>query len=182
MNDSLVRAVLRSIPTQPLPDLGAAVMARLESPNEATERRPAKTRFAFARWFWAPRSFQLQWRPAYAFAVIALIGAFALLRAGGPGNTPAQTVLVQFRLDAPDAHQVELAGNFTNWKPLHRLQRTGNGVWTIVVPVTPGVHSYGFVVDGRSWVVDPSARTVADGFGGVNSQLAVLSPETSKSL
>jgi hypothetical protein len=180
MNDSLVQAVLRGIPTDPLPDLGPAVLARLDAAARVNDHPAAKTRFALTRWFWTPRSFQLQWRPAYGFAVIALIGAFALLRAGN--EAPVQTVLVQFRLDAPAAQQVQLAGNFTNWKPIHRLQRTGNGIWTIVVPVTPGVHNYSYVVDGKTWVIDPAARTVADGFGGVNSQLAVLSPETSKSL
>jgi 1,4-alpha-glucan branching enzyme len=134
------------------------------------------------KWLWAPRPFALQWRPAYAFAVLALVGVFGVLGQGNPASTPVQTVLVQFRLDAPQAQQVQLAGNFTNWEPAHRLKRTGTGVWTVVVPVTPGVHSYGFVVDGKRWVVDPAARTVSDGFGGMNSQLAVLSPETSISL
>jgi hypothetical protein len=181
MNDSLVQAVLRSIPTTPMPDLGPAVLARLQSTN-APARPAPKRAFALAEWFWAPRSFALQWRPAYAFALIAFVGAFALLSRAGTGTAPTQTILVQFRLDAPHANQVQLAGNFTNWKPIHRLQRSGTGVWTVVVAVTPGVHSYGFVVDGKSWVVDPAARSVADGFGGINSQLALLSPETSKSL
>jgi 1,4-alpha-glucan branching enzyme len=88
-----------------------------------------------------------------------------------------QQVLVQFRLDAPQASRVALAGNFTDWQPTYELTRTAGGVWTITIPLQQGVHRYAFVVDGGTWQPDPLAPSVADGFGGQNSQIAVLSPD-----
>jgi 1,4-alpha-glucan branching enzyme len=93
--------------------------------------------------------------------------------------TATHQVLVQFRLDAPDASGVALAGNFTDWEPKYQLTRTAGGVWTVTVPLAQGVHKYAFVVDGKTWQPDPLAPSVADGFGGENSQIAVLSPDVS---
>lgn len=100
--------------------------------------------------------------------------------AGTPGARPAAArVFIQFRLDAPEASEVRLAGSFSEWQPRHRLHQTAGGVWSILVPLEPGVHDYAFIVDGEEWVVDPVAPRVDDGFGGVNSRLSVLLPEGS---
>jgi len=89
---------------------------------------------------------------------------------------------VQFRFTAPAAHMVSLAGDFSNWSPSYTLTRSEPGVWTIVVPLKPGVHDYSFVVDGDKWTPDPSAPPTADGFGGVNSRIAVLSSDVKSAL
>lgn len=181
--EKLIAGIVRSVPTRPLPDLSAAVMSRLPasaSPAAATSRDNSVLNAI--SWLWAPRP--VQWRPAYGIAMVALLAVFGTLRlttADAP-IAATQEVLVEFRLEAPDAKQVQLAGNFSNWKPAHAMKRSAAGTWTVVVPMTPGVHNYGFVVDGDRWVVDPTAQAVSDGFGGVNSQLAVLSPEQSRSL
>jgi len=92
------------------------------------------------------------------------------------GNHSAAKVFVQFRLDAPHASAVRLAGSFTGWKPTYTLQQVTSGVWSILIPLEPGVHDYAFVVDGTEWVADPAAPKVDDGFGGINSRLSVLLP------
>jgi 1,4-alpha-glucan branching enzyme len=74
------------------------------------------------------------------------------------------------------ARQVALAGSFSDWQPAYALQQVAEGVWTIVLPIAPGVHDYAFVVDGEQWVTDPFAPQVDDGFGGANSRLTVLAP------
>ena len=84
---------------------------------------------------------------------------------------------VHFRLDAPGASSVQLAGDFTEWQPTHELHEVSPGVWAAVVPVRAGVHDYAFVVDGEQWRPDPLAMQVDDGFGGTNSRLSVLPPE-----
>jgi len=87
----------------------------------------------------------------------------------------------EFLLSAPGAKNVAVAGDFSGWKPVHVMTRSEAGVWTVVVPLDPGVHDYAFVVDGERWVPDPTAPPVNDGFGGVNSRLAVLSPDNGRS-
>jgi 1,4-alpha-glucan branching enzyme len=127
------------------------------------------------------------WRPAYAFSAAAVVLALIL----GPARVPlpdAATVavpaevLVQFRLDAPQAQVVTLAGDFTGWQQAHPLKRSEPGVWTVVVPLEPGVHDYAFIVDGERWMPDPMAPAVSDGFGGLNSRISVLAPDSRRPL
>lgn len=184
--DAMIRDLLRGIPTQRLPDLGPSVLQRIRAaglaPSPVQGKQPRASRLI--DWFWSARPLTLHWRPAYAMALLALLALTPVMaRTMVDGESPApEQVLVQFRLDAPAAHGVQLAGNFTNWKATVAMKRTGNGVWTVVLPLEPGVHSYSFVVDGEKWVADPTAPAVSDGFGGQNSQLAVLVPDQARSL
>ena len=140
----------------------------------------AQTPFArLLGWLLAPRPVALMWRPAYAFAGVVAVAGLVAIGAIAQGGSSARSsqVFTQFTLNAPDAERVQLAGDFTNWKPEYTMRKSAPGVWTIVVPLEPGVHSYSFVVDEEQWIADPSAPSVDDGFGGTNSRLAVLSPD-----
>lgn len=181
--EKLFADVLRSLPTLAA-DLTPAVMHRIDEAEQAhlvshTPPRFGKLRGALS-WLWSPRPISWQWRPAYAFAVVALLAVMPALRSGDV--IADKQVLVQFRLDAPNARAVRLAGDFSSWQPTYSLTRSGPGVWTVVVPLEPGVHDYAFVVDGEQWTPDPMAPAVADGFGGLNSRLAVLSPDKPKAM
>lgn len=188
--ESQIDAVLGAIPSQQLPDLAPAVLARIRRESRARARSAAPqspgTRLRDAGdWLLRPRAISIAWRPAYALAAAALFMAvFAMdsLRQR-PASVAAapQQVLTQFVLTAPGAKNVAVAGDFSGWKPVHVMTRSESGVWTVVVPLDPGVHDYAFVVDGERWVADPSAPPVNDGFGGVNSRLAVLSPDNGRS-
>lgn len=134
---------------------------------------------AAAGWLWNPRPISVRLRPAYAFAAAI---AFALVLVLPPGSDESRAasadaeVLVQFRLDAPQASTVEVSGSFTGWQTSHDLHQTAPGTWTVVLPLEPGVHEYAFVVDGERWMPDPLAPAVDDGFGGTNSRLSLLPP------
>lgn len=160
-------------------------------------------------WLWNPRPVQVALRPVHALAAAGAIAAVALFTQGtpwgsggaefggaefggpdqpvasAPGAAAAPTesegprVLVHFRLDAPDAGSVRLAGDFTEWQPTLAMHEQLPGVWSVVVPLEPGVHDYAFVVDGEEWRPDPLAQQVDDGFGGTNSRLALLAPSAS---
>lgn len=84
--------------------------------------------------------------------------------------------LVQFVLVAPGASKVTVAGDFNDWNPAATpLQpvRAG-GVWMVSVPLAPGRYEYSFIVDGESWVADPSAPTVVESdFGDPSSVVTV---------
>ena|SRR5688572_3216734 len=176
-----VRAILSARPT---PDVTAAVMSQIGSlePLPAPRRRGVIGRLTAL--LWAPREIAI--RPLYALGLAAVLLMLVWLPWSGERSAPdvlagagqAQPqVFVQFRLDAA-ASRVQLAGSFTNWEPRYELRQSGPGVWTITVPLSEGVHDYAFVVDGGRWVPDPYAPQIGDGFGGTNSRLALLSPET----
>lgn len=103
--------------------------------------------------------------------------ASAVSAGEGGARAPDGRVYVQFRLRAPDAESVAVAGDFTDWEPAHYLSDVdGDGVWTGRVPLRPGLHEYMFVVDGSEWVTDPGAeRYVDDGFGHRNAVVTITS-------
>jgi 1,4-alpha-glucan branching enzyme len=70
---------------------------------------------------------------------------------------------------------VAIAGDFTDWAPnLGMDDSDGDGIWTVRVPMKPGVHEYMFLIDGTRWVTDPNAeRYEQDGYGHSNAILAV---------
>jgi len=175
------------IDERPAPDLTAQIMRRIEELGVA----PAQPGIwnMLAGLIWTPRRVELQWRPAYAIAAAAAVILFLIVLPYG-WRTPAAAprslaaagdtdprLFVQFRLDAPDAMDVRLAGSFTNWQPRYELHQASPGVWTITLPLSAGVHDYVFVVDGQRWVADPYAQKVDDGFGGVNSRIALVAPD-----
>jgi hypothetical protein len=197
-SNALFAGVLRSISPRPLPNLGAAVLRRIDAVEEsaispwagsATTRRSS----GLIGWFWSPARISISLRPVYAIGVAAVLAVIVGVR--GVANvdrfaekpdvataTGSQEVLVQFRFEAPQARAVSLAGDFSNWAPTYALKRSEPGVWTIVVPLKPGVHDYSFIVDGEKWMPDPAAPPMADGFGGMNSRIAVLASDTKRSL
>ncbi|HEX7118497.1 MAG TPA: glycogen-binding domain-containing protein [Longimicrobiales bacterium] len=169
-----------------------AVVARGATTADAGRAGLAGVLRRLDAWLWRPRTLEVRFRPAVAMAaaaiaVLAVGTGRALLDAPSASAPPlAETpatprVFVHFRLDAAGAAEVRLAGDFTGWEPAYALQESAPGVWSVVVPLEPGVHDYAFVVDGERWVADPLAPHVDDGFGGQNSRLAVMLPGDGRS-
>lgn len=93
-----------------------------------------------------------------------------------PPAAPEDTV-VGFRLAAPDARAVAVAGDFNDWRPETLPMTAGpDGTWSATAALPPGRYAYMYVVDGR-WTTPPDApRTQDDGFGALNGVLDVLAP------
>jgi cyclomaltodextrinase / maltogenic alpha-amylase / neopullulanase len=73
---------------------------------------------------------------------------------------------VTFHFTAPDASAVYVAGDFNTWgenkggavsKSEAAMTKGEGGVWEKEMTLTPGPHSYKFVVDGNRWENDPNA-------------------------
>ena len=187
MSDEIDRATDETrafLDARPSPDLRPAVMRRIEGLEPSGSSRRPRMLERVAIFLWAPREISI--RPAFALVGVgaALILGLVSYRGEAPpvaeevaSGGAAPQVFVQFRLEAA-ASRVQLAGSFTNWQPRYELLQYAPGVWTITVPLTQGVHDYAFVVDGREWVPDPYAPQIGDGFGGTNSRLTLLSPDT----
>ena len=176
------------IASRTAPDLTASVMRQIAQ----QDLRPA----APARWgflsralaaLWTARDVSFTFRPAYGLAgaaAVVLLLLFlptrepAVIETQQAAATVEPHLFVQFRLQAPDASDVRLAGSFTGWEARHSLHQAAPGLWTVTLQLPRGVHDYAFVVDGMTWVADPFAQQVNDGFGGVNSRIALLPPDT----
>jgi hypothetical protein len=188
-SERLFDLVVRAIPAEPLPELAPAVLQRIRNrqPDSvatlATASRLTSKRTGMFDWLWRPRPIAVAWRPAYGLAAAALLAVAVIAKTSrqNEGLLPGPSqVLTQFMLNAPDARAVSLAGDFTSWQPAYAMTRSEQGVWTVVVPLDPGIHQYSFVVDGERWVPDPAAPAVNDGFGGLNSRIAVMTPDARK--
>jgi hypothetical protein len=176
-SDPLARAA--SAYRDSLPTLDASFDAAVRA---AVRGRPRRA--AVPLWRWPLRgSVRPIWVPlaAAAAAVLALLavprGAPPPAGRGAATATapPRDTVFVQFRLTAPRAHSVAVAGSFDGWDPRALpMTRRPDGVWIITIPLPVGEHTYQFVVDGSRWEPDPAVKgRVADGFGGTNSVIVV---------
>lgn len=82
---------------------------------------------------------------------------------------------VLFALDAADATEVYITGEFTNWSregiPLER--DPSDNLWKTIVDIEPGEYEYRFVVDGV-WIRDPNNKDyIRNEFGQENSLLVV---------
>lgn len=65
---------------------------------------------------------------------------------------------VNFKLEAPEAKEVFLAGTFNDWDTAARPMKKGaKGIWRTRMSLEPGVYEYRFVVDGE-WMDDPACK------------------------
>ena len=68
----------------------------------------------------------------------------------------AETLPVTFRLHAPDAKIVAVAGEFNDWDATSLpMRKSTNGDWSASIRVPAGDYGYKFVVDGQ-WTFDPA--------------------------
>jgi 1,4-alpha-glucan branching enzyme len=90
--------------------------------------------------------------------------------------TPTKQFLqALFKLHAPEAKNVYLAGSFNNWAidSASMMKRLDDGTWLKELPLPNGTYHYKFVVDGK-WVEDPAnSSTESDGLGGKNSLITI---------
>lgn len=100
-------------------------------------------------------------------APAAGVDSFAL------GDAPGGDRVV--RVHAPHAARVEIAGDFTDWRPV-ALAPAGHGWWTATLRVAPGTHQVNLRLDGSRWVAPPGLTVITDEFGGSFGLLTVAAP------
>jgi chromosome partitioning protein len=88
---------------------------------------------------------------------------------------------VVFSVEAPDASEVQLAGDFNDWMPDLTEMEPAGGIWIKTLQLAPGRYRYRYVVDGE-WRCDPCNTAMQPSpFGGYDSLLVVestLVPDT----
>ena len=170
------------VDARPAPDFVNAVMSEVGRLEGYRARRPHGWMARTGERLWTPRVVTFAVRPAYtllAAAAVLLLAVVLMNQWSDRSSTLArqggiEKVYVQFRLQSSDATEVRLAGSFTGWQPQYQLRETAPGLWTVTLPLVPGVHDYAFIVDGQRWVTDPYAAAVQDGFGGSNSRITLV--------
>jgi 1,4-alpha-glucan branching enzyme len=77
-------------------------------------------------------------------------------------------------VDAPQAEEVILTGDFTRWsREGIRLRRSSDGQWGTVLRIPPGEYEYRLVIDGQ-WADHLDApKRVPNPFGSFNCVLVV---------
>lgn len=86
----------------------------------------------------------------------------------GPALPAGREVVVR----APGASRVDLAGDFTDWRPV-TLQPAGDGGWRTILPIRPGLHRLAVRIDQGSWQAPPGVRPVQSEFGGEVAEIVV---------
>lgn len=176
------------------PGAGADARARLDAAWGALP--PPRRRMGWRTWLFAPRLSPLG---ALGLAGAAAALTLVLVRATAPraaspvavqavaavptvpvraaaarAGAEAGAVITQFTLEAPGARRVALVGDFNGWDPTATPLAERDGAWRVAIPLGPGRHAYGFVVDDSQWVADPASPRESDAdFGGSNSVIWV---------
>ncbi len=86
----------------------------------------------------------------------------------------AETKPTEFKLYAPGAKKVTVAGTFNKWDARKLLaKKDSKGNWLAKVALMPGKYEYKFVVD-ENWTNDPRCTScVANSLGSHNSVIEV---------
>eukprot|EP01124_Arcella_intermedia_P009712 TRINITY_DN16345_c0_g1_i1.p1 TRINITY_DN16345_c0_g1~~TRINITY_DN16345_c0_g1_i1.p1 ORF type:complete len:607 (+),score=74.31 TRINITY_DN16345_c0_g1_i1:91-1911(+) len=74
-----------------------------------------------------------------------------------------------------EGNKVGLTGSFNNWSVPVPMEKE-NGVWTVIVPLSPGTYQYKFVVDDVHWYFDMGKDHKVDHSGIINNFIIVQSP------
>ncbi len=97
----------------------------------------------------------------------AAVSATAPFRIG-PAVAAGREIVVR----AVDAGRVELAGDFTDWKPVP-LRPWGQDAWRGLLPIAPGLHRLAIRIDGGEWHAPPGTRRIVSEFGGEVTEVIV---------
>lgn len=98
------------------------------------------------------------------------------LRPAADVDADSRPVPKQFVLQNSAAKRVSLVGDFNNWNPAaDPLTRDpASGLWTRVIPISPGRHVYGFMIDDSVLVLDPRAPKTKDPSLGVEGSVIIV--------
>lgn len=88
----------------------------------------------------------------------------------------ATLVPQQFVLENTAARRVSVVGDFNNWNPsaTPMSRSTDSGLWSAIVPMVPGRHVYGFMVNDSIFTLDPRNPVVRDRDFGTDVSVKVV--------
>ncbi len=175
------------------PRFDERVMAALDAPAVIPLHPGRQTRRPWLVRTWTVRVSPIAIGIAAALVGVVAIGAWQLRPVdqvqvamqpidGGnllPVSNTAEEPLVvhQFTLYRKDITSLALVGEFNSWDDTATpMTEVSKGVWTVSVPLRPGVYQYQFIVDGTKRETDPAVPQVESDFGSPNS-VVTISPK-----
>jgi hypothetical protein len=119
------------------------------------------------------RYFALGLRLKVGAQVMAPLPAAAARTTAAPFRIgPAVAAGREIVLQAADADAVELAGDFTDWKPVP-LQPWGENGWRALLPISSGLHRLAVRIDGGAWQAPAGTRPITSEFGSEVAEVIV---------
>ncbi len=127
-----------------------------------------------------------QWRarvsaPVRATAAIAMQAPASTagqreIREISSADVDASAVAHQFVFQSSAAHTVAVVGDFNAWNPADaEMTRSGtSNLWSITLPIAPGRHVYGFMIDDTLFSLDPQAPKARDPDLGTNGSVIIV--------
>lgn len=100
----------------------------------------------------------------------------ALIQAATANERESMPVPQQFVFNNSGAHRVAVVGDFNRWNPASTpMTRSPDGqLWSVTVPVAPGRHTYGYMVDDTLLVLDPRSPKARDPDLGVDASVVIV--------
>ena len=99
--------------------------------------------------------------PAVAAALSAKNGAAPLQPAvNGAAGEDIRPIPQQFIFRSSSARRVAVVGDFNGWNAANApmTRESGGDLWSVTIPIAPGRHTYGFMVNDSTFTLDQDAR------------------------
>ena len=102
--------------------------------------------------------------------------AVAPLRTAASSESDASPIPQQFVFDDARAHRVAVVGDFNNWNPTSAamVRSPDSGLWSAIIPIYPGRHIYGFMIDDSLFTLDPRAPKARDADLGSEGSVVIV--------
>ncbi|MFH2070456.1 MAG: isoamylase early set domain-containing protein [Elusimicrobiota bacterium] len=163
LNNAL--SLLKDDIVMPPADFTQKVMSRAEPQDGTSAERPFVPEFMTAQWF--RRLVPVAVVPVI---LIAGIGLLWRLKTTKPMADAPKEIVITFKVAVPWAQTVSLAGDFNSWDIESTKLERQDGFWQTTISIPQGRYQYVFIIDGKTWLPDPSAKNYVDsGYGTKNS-------------
>ncbi len=95
----------------------------------------------------------------------------------GKSKEKAKKGRVLFTLEAPEAKETFLVGDFNDWDAKkHPMKKRKRGDWEKIVMLPPGTYEYKYLVDGEWWN-DPRNEALSQNCFGTHNNVVTIGPK-----
>lgn len=116
------------------------------------------------------RSAVLKNAASLVVAVAAVLAFVFMMPVQSENSAGVGLLQHRFVLYQPGVEKIDIAGSFTNWKPVQMKQAGESGYWQVTLKMTPQEHRYSYIINGQKIIADPTGNLMEqDEFGTLNT-------------